>query len=89
MSIVEWQYCNCDDNEQEELVCGCGQPHLFLTQQRAIHWRENHWSWECAFNLLLEENDDMRKRLVKMAVDKIFKKRRNLLKDYNLQEDDE
>ncbi len=90
MASAEWQYCNCDaqELEQEKLTCGCGKDHLWSNLQKLIHWREQHWAWECAFAILLEENDDMRRRLVKFAVDKIFQRRRNILQDYT-KEDNE
>ncbi|MBI4851863.1 MAG: hypothetical protein HY819_08715 [Acidobacteria bacterium] len=87
MASPEWQYCDCDIEELEEL-CGCGKDHRWSNSQKPIHWREQHWIWECAFNVLVEENDDMRRRLVKFAVDKIFQRRRNILQDFT-QEDEE
>lgn len=87
MASPEWKYCDCDIEELEEL-CSCGKDHLWSNSQKPIHWREQHWIWECAFNVLVEENDDMRRRLVKFAVDKIFQRRRNILQDFT-QEDEE
>lgn len=90
MASVEWQYCDCDAQELEEKkICGCEKDHLWSTSQKLIHWREQHWNWECAFAILAEENDDMRRRLVKFAVDKIFQRRRNILQDYTKTEDEE
>lgn len=89
MSNAEWQYCDCDIEKQKELICGCGNSHLWEEQQKVIHWRENHWAWPCAFAIVIEENDDMRQRLVKLSIDKIFQRRRNLLSDYNSESDNE
>lgn len=91
MASSEWQYCDCvvEELEEEKKICGCGKDHLWSNPQKPIHWREQHWSWECAFVFLIEENDDMRRRLVKFAVDKIFQRRRNILQDYTKTEDEE
>jgi hypothetical protein len=83
MSNPEWQYCDCDKATQEEIICGCGKNHLWNSQEKVIHWRENHWAWACAFAIVVEENDDMRRRLVKLSIDRIFQRRRNLLSDYS------
>lgn len=80
---VEWKYCDCDDEEEKH--CGCEKEHP--DNKFPIHWREEHWRWECAFQVLLEENDEMRRRLVKMAVDKIFQRRKDRLQDFR--EDDQ
>ena len=83
---AEWQYCQCSSEQADEMKqCGCGKEHSDAA--RPIHWRELHWRWECAFQILLEENDEMRRRIVKMAVDKVFQRRRNLLEDFSRMDD--
>jgi hypothetical protein len=85
----EWVECRCDSADLAEIKnCGCGQAHLSFLGDKLIHWREQHWRWQCAFTAALEENDEMRKRLVKMAVDKIFQRRNNLLQDFVKLEED-
>lgn len=75
-SEPEWQYCDCESKE----ACACGRSHP-AASSALIHWRESHWQLECAFGVLLEENDDMRQRIAKMAMDKIFQRRRNVFQE--------
>lgn len=77
----EWQYCDCASAEDIGESCGCGEPHL-KANERVIHWRDGHWRIDCSFNYALMEADEMRQQLVKVAMNKIFQRRRNPIQDF-------
>jgi len=53
MKKYEWETCDCSETLNDVFntkLCGCGENHCRIYRDRVIHWLDNHWRLECAFD---------------------------------------